>query len=54
MMRYVCPKCGETYAVKPAEGTCRICDAALVAGSESREAEPPGEQRGMPSPKRRL
>src|SRR5262249_11695693 len=28
-MRYVCPKCGEAFAVKPPSGTCRICDATL-------------------------
>jgi hypothetical protein len=53
-MRYLCPKCGETYVVKPPSGTCRICDAALVAESTSQEAEPRGEQEGLPSPKRRL
>jgi hypothetical protein len=53
-MRYLCPKCGETYAVKPADGTCRICDATLVADSETHEAEPRGDRQGLPSPKRRL
>ena len=53
-MRYVCPKCGETYTVKPAAGTCRNCDATLVAESEIHEAEPRGAKNGLPSPKRRL
>ena len=53
-MRYICPKCGETFAVKPPGGTCRICDAALVVESGTQEGEPRGEQEGLPSPKRRL
>ncbi len=53
-MRYICPKCGETFAIKPTSGTCPICDAALVVESGSQEAEPRGEREGLPSPKRRL
>jgi hypothetical protein len=53
-MRYVCPKCGEAFAVMPPSGTCRICDAALVAESEAQEAERRGETDGTRSPKRRL
>jgi hypothetical protein len=53
-MRYVCPKCGETFAVMPARGTCSICDAALVPESEAHEAERRGETDGMRPPKRRL
>lgn len=53
-MRYLCPKCGETFAVKPPEGTCPICDATLVVESGIQEAEPHGEKEGLPSPKRRL
>jgi hypothetical protein len=53
-VRYLCPKCGETFTVKPPTGTCRICDATLVPESEAAEAEPKGEQDGLPSPKRRL
>jgi hypothetical protein len=53
-MRYICPKCGEAYTLKPASGTCRICDAALVAESEAHEAEQRGERDGLPAPKRKL
>ncbi len=53
-MRYLCPKCGETFAVKPATGTCPICDAPLVAESEAQEAERRVEKEGLRSPKRRL
>ncbi|MBP1686888.1 MAG: hypothetical protein H6Q33_3031 [Deltaproteobacteria bacterium] len=31
-----------------------MCDAALLPEPESHEAEPHGEQEGVPSPKRRL
>jgi hypothetical protein len=53
-MRYICPKCGETYALKPASGTCRICDATLLVESEAQEAEHREGREGLPSPKRRL
>ena len=52
-MRYICPRCGEAYTLKPANGTCRICDAALVAESEAHEAEQ-REGEGLPAPKRKL
>jgi len=52
-VRYVCPKCGETFSPKPPSGTCPICGAALVAESEAQQAEPHGEREGLPSPKRR-
>jgi len=52
-MRYICPKCGETYAVAPGGGTCRLCDAALVVESETQEAEPRSEPHPLSSPKRR-
>ena len=53
-MRYVCPKCGQSYTPKPAGGTCQICDAALVPESEAQEAEERGEREGLPSAKKRL
>jgi hypothetical protein len=53
-MRYICPKCGEAYTLKPPSGTCRICDATLVVESEAQEAERRGEGEGLPSPKKRL
>jgi uncharacterized OB-fold protein len=53
-MRYICPKCGETFAVKPPSGTCPNCDAALLAEAEAHAAEGRGEKNGLPSPKRRL
>ncbi len=53
-MRYICPKCGETFAVKPPSGTCVNCDAALLPESETQAGEPRGEREGLPSPKRRL
>jgi hypothetical protein len=52
-MRYICPKCGETVAVKPPSGTCRLCGAALVAEPEAAEAEERGEHEGLAPPKRR-
>ena len=53
-MRYICPKCGQTYTLKPPSGTCRNCDATLVVESETREVEHREEREGFPSPKRRL
>jgi len=53
-MRYLCPKCGETYTLRPANGTCLICDATVVAQPEAQEAEQHGDRGGMPSPKKRL
>ena len=53
-MRYVCPKCGETFAAMPPSGTCQMCDAAVVVESEGHEVEHRGESEGLPSPKRRL
>ncbi len=53
-MRYICLKCGETFAMKPPSGICPLCDAALVAEPETREAEPRCTREGLPSPKRRL
>lgn len=53
-MRYICPKCGESFALKPPSGTCTRCDAALVVESEGQQADRHGEQEGLPSPKRRL
>ena len=32
-MRYICRKCGESFAVRPPSGTCRVCDAPLVVES---------------------
>ncbi len=51
-MHYVCPRCGRSFRVKPPEGTCPQCNAALVAESESHEGEgaPHGDQ---PVPPRR-
>ena len=49
-----CPKCGETFAVKPPGGTCPICDAAVLPEPQIHEADPHGEKEGLPSPKRRL
>ena len=53
-MRFVCPKCGEIYTLKPANGTCRICDATLVVEPEAKEAERREGRDGLPSPKKRL
>ena len=53
VMRYTCPKCGETVAVKPPSGTCRLCGAALIAQPEVIEAEERGEHEGLLPPKRR-
>ncbi len=53
-MRYVCPKCGETYTVRPVSGTCLSCNATLVVEPESHEAEERRDREGIPSPKRRL
>jgi hypothetical protein len=53
-MRYICPKCGETFAAQPPSGSCPICDATVLPEPQTREAEPHGDREGLPSPKRRL
>jgi len=53
-MRYLCPKCAETFATKPPSGTCPICDSALVPEPEGQDTEWHQESEGLPSPKRRL
>ncbi len=53
-MRYLCPKCGEAFAVKPPSGTCPSCDAALVVETATQEAEDRREPEGLPPLKRRL
>ena len=53
-MRYICPKCGEAYTLRPTNGTCLICDTILVVAPESHEAEERGDGEGLSSPKKRL
>lgn len=49
-MCFVCPRCGEKQRVKPPQGTCPRCGAALISESESEEADRQGE---VQPPKRR-
>lgn len=53
-MRYICPKCGDTFPVQPPGGVCPICDATVLPEPESHEGERHGEREGLPSPKRRF
>lgn len=53
-MRYICPKCGDIFTVKPPSGACPICDATVVPEPEPHAADPHGEREGLPSPKRRF
>jgi hypothetical protein len=53
-MRYICPKCGETFAAQPPSGSCPVCDATVLPEPQTHEAEPHGDREGFPSPKRRL
>ncbi|GBD25794.1 hypothetical protein HRbin30_01119 [bacterium HR30] len=51
-MQYLCPRCGRSFRVKPPEGTCPQCNAALVSESESHDGERESRE-GQPLPPRR-
>jgi len=53
-MLYICPRCGRRFRVKPPEGTCPQCNAALVPERGSHELDHvPDSSRPLP-PRRRF